>query len=88
MMRRDDNGVSEFLFHAPGAAVVELTVDFGNGFIRTLGMKRFQDGNWKVRIHGVSEGVRYRFRIDGRSCPEPDSIAESPGGWTRIARAA
>ena len=88
MMQRDDNGVSNFLIHEPEATVVELTVDFGNGFIRTLGMKRSPDGAWTVSVHGVSEGVRYRFRIDGRSCPEPDAIVEGPGGWTRVARAA
>lgn len=88
MMRHDDNGVADFLIHVPGAAVVELTIDFGNGIIRTLGMRRFQDGSWRVRIHGVTENCRYRFRIDGRSCPEPDSHPVGSEGWTPIARAA
>ncbi|MBJ07326.1 MAG: hypothetical protein CMO40_09465 [Verrucomicrobiaceae bacterium] len=88
MMRRDENGVSEFLIHAPGAAVVELTIDFTNGFVRTLAMKRFPDGTWRVRIHGVTAGFRYRFRIDGRTCSEPDSGTRDSAGWTRITRAA
>lgn len=88
MMQRDDNGALEFAVQAPTASVVELTVDFGSDLVRTLGMRRSQDGTWSVRLHGIEGGIRYRFRVDGRSVPEPDSRADQPEGWTRIARAA
>lgn len=88
MMRRDENGMSDFMVEAPEASVVELTIDFGNGFVRTLAMKRTDDRTWTIRVHGVSDGVRYRFRVDGRSIPEPDAFCDGPDGWTRITRAA
>lgn len=88
MMRCDDHGGFEFAVRAPSASVVELTVDFGSDLVRTLGMRRGEDGTWSVRLHGIGPGWRYRFRVDGRSVPEPDSPAEQPEGWTMIARAA
>ena len=88
MVRHHDNGMTDFQVLAPGASVVELTVDFGNGFVRTLGMKRIPDGVWTIRLHGVSNGVRYRYRVDGLDRPEPDSPKPDPEGWTWIAHAA
>lgn len=65
MMHLDASGGRIFAFHAPQAEVVELTLDFGGGLVRTLGMHRDGD-DWSIRLHPGLPCRRYRFRVDGR----------------------
>ena len=65
MMHLDADGGRIFTFNAPHAEVVELTLDFGGGRVRTLGMHREGD-EWSIRLHAGLPCRRYRFRVDGR----------------------
>ena len=64
-MQLDPQGGRIFTVQAPGVSVVEVTVDFGGGFIRTLGMHRSGD-EWSIRLHPGLPCHRFRFRVDGR----------------------
>jgi 1,4-alpha-glucan branching enzyme len=88
MIDHEEGGASNFRVEAPEGCLVELTVDFGHGRVRTFGMKRGGDGGWNLRLHGISLGTRYRFRIDGRPVSEPDSIQNTTDGWAVISFAA
>tara|TARA_B100000900_G_scaffold412759_2_gene435195 strand:- start:135 stop:401 length:267 start_codon:yes stop_codon:yes gene_type:complete len=88
MINREEGGASNFRLEAPEDSLVELTVDFGHGRVRTFGMKRGGDGTWNLRIHGISSGTRYRFRIDGRPVSDPDSMQDTTAGWAVISFAA
>ena len=102
MMLQHAEGGVVFLLDAPMATVVEITIDFGRGLVRTLGMRRNPEGCWQLRIHAGLECLRYRYRVDGLIVPEPepmvtpededsDSIrVEDPGpdGWSPIRYAA
>lgn len=89
MMHLDPHGGRVFAFHAPNASVVEVTVDFGGGLVRTLGMHR-DGGEWSVRLHPGLPCRRYRFRIDGCVVgPEASSERETSGDpWFEIRPAA
>ena len=102
MMLQHAEGGVVFLLDAPMATVAEITIDFGRGLVRTLGMRRNSDGSWQLRIHAGLKCLRYRYRVDGRVVPEPEPMglpwtgapgsirAEDPGadGWSSIRHAA
>ena len=98
MMRLDADGGIEFRLDAPTARVVEITLDFGGGRIRTLAMRRDGRGRWILRLHPGLSCLRYRFRIDGRPVADPDAMFEPAGdggmriplsdGWRPVRRAA
>lgn len=102
MMLQHAEGGVVFLLDAPMAKVVEITIDFGRGLIRTLGMRRNPEGCWQLRIHAGLKCLRYRYRVDGRVVPEPEPMrvpqietpgsirSEDPGadGWSSIRHAA
>ncbi len=89
MMRLDDHGGRIFTLDAPHASVVEVTIDFGGGVVRTLAMHRRND-RWMLRLHPGLTCLRYRFRIDGRTIPSPDrnAIATDVGDGWRVIRPA
>lgn len=72
MMQLDPVGGRIFTWRAPGASVVEVTIDFGGGLVRTMGMHRDGD-DWSIRLHPGLPCVRYRFRVDGCSVA-PDGV--------------
>lgn len=90
MMQLDPYGGRIFTLRAPSASVVELTIDFGAGQVRTMGMHR-QGDEWSIRLHPGLPCRRFRFRVDGRfvapgECgigPESDAA-----GWQEIRPAA
>ncbi len=86
MMRLDAEGDGCFSLAAPNARVVEVTVDFGGGVIRTLAMQRRGD-LWMLRLPPGLPCVRYRFRVDGRAV-SPDADAEADDDWQAIRPAA
>lgn len=102
MMLQPAEGGVVFQLDAPMAKVVEITIDFGRGLVRTLGMRRNSRGCWQLKIHAGLECIRYRYRVDGRIVPEPEPMAglennvvdsirvEDPGpdGWSAIRYAA
>ena len=49
MMLQHAEGGVVFLLDAPMATVVEITIDFGRGLVRTLGMRRNPEGCWQLR---------------------------------------
>jgi 1,4-alpha-glucan branching enzyme len=84
MMSLDEQGGRCFRLEAPDARVVEVTVDFGGGVVRTLAM--LHQGNlWMLRLPTGLPCVRYRFRVDGRTV-SPD--AEAGDDWLAVRPAA
>ncbi len=90
MMRLDATGGRIFSISASSARVVEVTVDFGGGVVRTLGMHR-QGDHWTLRLHPGLPCHRYRFRIDGQvvSAEHPDrGTCSEDEAWRAIRPAA
>ncbi|MEC8320029.1 MAG: hypothetical protein VX012_01375 [Planctomycetota bacterium] len=88
MVRVDEHGGVDFLLDAPAAGIVEVTIYFGHGGVRTLGMRRRDDGRWHLHLPGAAPGIRYRFRIDGNNVSEETVPEPLPGGWVTILEAA
>ena len=65
MMLQHAEGGVVFLLDAPMAKVVEITIDFGRGLIRTLGMRRNPEGCWQLRIHAGLKCLRQGPRRAG-----------------------
>ncbi len=89
MMHLDADGGRIFVFHAARAEVVELTLDFGGGLVRTLGMHRNGD-EWSIRLHPGLACRRYRFRVDGRVVSPSGTVGfeTTPDAWFEIRTAA
>ena len=97
-MRLEADGGIEFRLDAPTAKVVEITLDFGGGRMRTLGMRPDDRGGWILRLHAGLACLRYRFRIDGRPLADPDRSSGAdradgvrnslPDGWSPVRRVA
>lgn len=86
MMQLDPHGGRIFTLRAPGASVVEVTIDFGGGSVRTMGMHR--DGEiWSIRLHPGLPCLRYRFRVDG-CVIAPDGEDPTTSAWCEIRPAA
>ena len=88
MVQVDEHGGADFLLDAPSAEIVEVTIDFGHGGVRTLGMRRRDDGRWHLHLPGAAPGIRYRFRIDGKTVPDETVPQPLPGGWVTLLEAA
>ena len=42
--------------------VSKLTIDFGNGFVRTLAMKRTDDRTWTIRVD-YGKRIQFQFAV-------------------------
>lgn len=82
MMELDRVGGRIFTLRAPGASVVEVTIDFGGGLVRTMGMHRRGD-DWSIRLHPGLPCLRYRFRVDGHSVA-PEGIVDRADPATAV----
>ncbi|MBX3452540.1 MAG: malto-oligosyltrehalose trehalohydrolase [Planctomycetaceae bacterium] len=73
-----NDGWCEWCVWAPRASRVELVLD-PSGANRELTMQPLGRGYWSVRADGITEGMRYWYRLDGGE-PRPDPASKwQPG---------
>lgn len=79
-----EDSATTFRLYAPSAKEPALILDGEE----PLALDAAADGFWSVRVEGVGEGARYKFRIGDREFPDLASRRQDGGtsGWSVVCR--